>query len=343
MSKINVSVIGAAGYTGEELLRLLLTHPNVDMQCITSRSYAGRDLSDVFPKFSHTGLNFSMPDVDAIAEASDVVFLALPHGLAAEFAIPLLEKGKTVIDVSADFRLKSKDAFKAYYDDDHPAPDLLQQAVYGAPERYREAIKSADLIACPGCYPTSIALAACPVLASGVVKTEGIIVSSMSGVSGAGRKESLPLLFAECNESARPYNVVGHRHTPEIEQELAAAAGVDALALNFVPHLIPVTRGIHSTLFFDLVDPKQASDAVQSIYSDAYANEPFVRPLEPGRLADTKNVTLTNMCEIGFALDARTGKLIVSSAIDNLTKGAGGQAIQCMNIRCGFDETAGLV
>ncbi len=341
MSTIKAAIFGASGYSGEELIRLLLSHPNAEITAITSRQYAGQGVAAVFPKFYGTGLTFVEPDVDAVAADADLAFLALPHGLAAEYARPLLDKGLTVIDISADFRLRDTGKYKEYYKADHPAPELLKQAVFGLPERYREQIKSAKLIANPGCYVTSVLLAASPILAAGLASTDGIISSSMSGVSGAGRKVDLPFLFSECNESVRPYGITGHRHLPEIEQELAVAAGVDAITMIFAPHLIPVTRGIHSTIFLNAASGVDAA-AVGAALEAAYAEEPFVRVLPAGRLADTKNVTMTNYCEIGYALDTRTDRIILSSAIDNLTKGASGQAVQNMNLAFGLEETAGL-
>jgi N-acetyl-gamma-glutamyl-phosphate reductase len=339
--KINVAVVGASGYSGEELLRLLFRHPHCELRTVTSRQHAGTPVAGVFTRFTDRGLAFVAPDVERIAQEAEVAFLALPHGLAAEFARPLLKAGVTVIDISADFRLRDTAVYRTYYKDEHPAPELLPEAVYGLPERYREPLRTARLIACAGCYPTSIILAAAPLLAAGIVRSDGILVASMSGVTGAGRKVDLPYLFPECNESVRAYSPTGHRHLPEIEQELAVAAGVPAVAINFVPHLVPVNRGINSTLF---LQPAPGVDAakIAETYAQAYADEPFVRVLPQGRLADTKNVTLTNVCEIGFALDAHTGRLIVTSAIDNLTKGASGQAIQCCNLRHGFPEVAGL-
>lgn len=342
VGKIKAAIVGASGYSGEELLRLLFRHAQVDIVCVTSRQYAGRPVGDVFPRFTGLDLNFSSPSIDEIAESADLAFLALPHGVAAEFAIPLVEKGVKVIDISADFRLKSTEKYLEYYNAEHPAPELLKKAVYGAPERRKEAIKNADLVACPGCYPTSISLPLIPLLKAGLISSEGIICSSMSGVSGAGRKVDLPFIFPECNESVRPYGVVGHRHLPEIEQELAEAAGVDELAINFIPHLVPTNRGIHSTIIAKLKAGVSA-DQIRDAWNDYYVDAPFVRVLPAGRLADTKNVTLTNYCEIACATDAHTGNVILSSAIDNLTKGAAGQAVQNMNIVFGFDEKAGLL
>ena len=341
MKKTNVAIVGASGYSGEELLRLLGAHPAAAITCVTSRQYAGDPVGAVFPRFAEMDLRFSAPELDAIADSADVVFLALPHGLAAEYALPLLERGLRVIDISADFRLRDPAVYRAYYKTEHPAPAMLGQAVYGLPERYRSALCSARLVACPGCYPTSIILPVAPLLARGLVRLEGIAAVSLSGVTGAGRKVDLPYIFPECNESVRPYKVTGHRHLPEIEQELAAAAGVSALAINFIPHLVPVNRGIHSTI---LLAPAPGTDeaALHAALREAYEAEPFVRVLEPGKLADTKHVTFTNMCEIGCAFDAHANRVILSSAIDNLTRGASGQAIQCMNILCGLEETLGL-
>jgi N-acetyl-gamma-glutamyl-phosphate reductase len=342
MSKIKVAILGASGYSGEELIRLLCRHPEAEIVGITSRQNAGQPIGTVFPRFAEMKIVFSAPDVAQIAKSADVAFLAMPHGTASEFARPLLQAGLKVIDISADFRLKNPAIYQKYYKEEHPAPELLATAVYGLPERYRAALRSAQLVACAGCYPTSIILPTSVVLAAGLVETTGIVAASLSGVSGAGRKVDLPYIFPECNESVRPYSVTGHRHLPEIEQELAAAAGVPSLAMNFLPHLVPVNRGIHSTI---LLQPKPGVtlDQVTQAMQIAYGAEPFVRLLGAGQLADTKHVTLTNFCEIGWTLDSHTGRLILSSAIDNLTKGASGQAVQCLNLMCGLPETAGLL
>ncbi len=341
MAKIKVAVVGASGYSGEELLRLLLRHENCEISVITSRQNAGTKVSEVLPRFAGNNLIFSAPDTDDIAGKSDVVFLALPHGLAAEFAVPLLKKGLKVIDLSTDFRLKNTDVYKKYYKEDHPAPALLKDAVYGLPERYRAEIKKAKLIACPGCYPTSIILPLAPLLGDKIISPENIVVNSLSGVSGAGRKVDLAYIFPECNESVRAYGVVGHRHLPEIEQELGASAGCD-VRINFIPHLIPVNRGISSSIVAN-ISKDFSKEKVEAAYRKAYSNEKFVRLLAYGKQPDTKFVTMSNYCDIGFSYDEHTGKLIVNSCIDNLTKGASGQAIQCMNIMFGLDESAGLL
>lgn len=340
---IQVAVIGAAGYAGEELLRILIRHRQADVAVITSRKYADQPVSTVFPRFSGSDLKFSAPDVDQIAKTCDVVFLALPHGLATEYAIPLLEAGLKVIDISADFRLKNPEKYKEYYQEDHPAVELLTEAVYGMPERYREQIKSAKLIACPGCYPTSSILPTAPLLEAGLVSPDGIVVSSMSGVTGTGRKVALPLIFSECNESVRAYGTVAHRHLPEIEQEMAFAAGLDReIAINFIPHLVPVNRGINSTILLN-ANEGCTQEKIDEAYEKAYGNEQFVRVLGAKNFSDTKYVTMTNCCEIAYNIDPHTNKVIVTSAIDNLTKGASGQAVQCMNIIFGFEESEGLI
>ncbi len=353
MKTHNVAIVGASGYSGEELVRLLLSHPHAELSAVTSRQYAGQTLAQVFPKFSNhpraSALRFSEPKTDLLAKQAGIVFLALPHGVAAEFAVPLLQLGCQVIDLSADFRVKSAAVYKEFYAHDHPAPDLLAQAVYGLPEIYRNEIKKASLVASPGCYPTSILLPLIPLLKAGVIKPTGIIADSLSGVSGAGRKAELDYLFVECNESVRPYGLPKHRHLSEIEQELSIAAG-EELTIQFTPHLIPVNRGILTTLY--LAPAKHFADAkemaalagkISATYRDAYGSEPFVRLLEGKALPDTKNVVGTNVIEIAWRLDPRTGRLIVMSAEDNLVKGASGQAVQSMNLMCGYPEGAGLI
>ena len=348
-----VAIIGASGYSGEELVRLLLHHPHVELTAVTSRQQAGQTLAQVFPKFaSHPKsrtLCFTEPNAESLAKQAEIIFLALPHGVAAEFAVPLLKLGCQVIDLSADFRLKSAEVYQEFYAHDHPAPELLAKSVYGLPEIYRDAIKGASLIASPGCYPTSVLLPVLPLLRAKLIKPSGIIADSMSGVSGAGRKAEADYLFVECNESVRPYGVPKHRHLAEIEEQLSLAAGVKVV-IQFTPHLIPVNRGILTTLylapekhFTNESEAAALNETITACYQSAYANEPFVRLLDGKALPDTKNVTGTNVIEMAWRLDHRTGRLIVMSAEDNIVKGASGQAVQSMNIRCGFPETAGLV
>ena len=334
---IKTAIIGASGYSGEELIRILVRHPECEITTVTSRQYAGKHISEVFPRFAETALAFSAPNVAEIAETADVAFLSLPHGLAAEFAEPLFDAGLKVIDISADFRVRDPETYKKYYKVDHPAPRLLKEAVYGLPEIYAAEIANSSLVACAGCYPTSILLPSIPLLENGIVDSNGIVAASMSGVTGAGRKVDLPYIFPEANESLRAYAVTGHRHLSEIEQELSVAAG-KTVTMNFIPHLAPMNRGINSTIVYDVTENFKY-DSVSAVFAEAYDDKPFVRILPPGSTADTKHVTMTNYCEIAHAYDERTGKLIVTSAIDNLTKGAAGQAVQCMNIMLGLDET----
>ncbi len=349
----NVAVIGASGYSGEELVRLLLSHPYARLTAVTSRQYSGRSLAEVFPRFAHyrgaRTLRFSEPKPEVLAKQALLAFLALPHGVAAEYAAPLLRSGCQVIDLSADFRVRSPAVYQEFYGHEHPAPDLLPQAVYGLPELYRHEIKSASLIASPGCYPTSILVPLVPLLKAGLIEPSGIIADSLSGISGAGRKPEPDYLFVECNESARPYSIPKHRHLSEIEQELSLAAGTQVV-IQFTPHLIPVNRGILTTLYVAPKERLTSSKAMEALagqiaqcYQSAYGQEPFVRLMVAKALPDTKNVVGTNVIEIAWRLDPRTGRLLVLSAEDNLLKGAGGQAIQSMNIMCGWEETAGLL
>ncbi len=351
--KVRVAVVGASGYSGEELVRLLLAHPHVELCALTSRQYAGKPLSQVLPWFAGhpaaKSLRFTDSTPEHLMASASVVFLALPHGVAAEFARPLLDGGCKVIDLSADFRLRSADVYQQFYGQAHPAPDLLAEAVYGLPEVHAAAIRNARLVASPGCYPTSVLLPLLPLLREGLVKPTGIIATSLSGVSGAGRKAELPYLFVECNESARPYSVPRHRHLSEMEQELSAAAGLPVL-MQFTPHLIPMSRGILTTLhlapaqhFNTELEMAELAARITRCYHNAYEHAPFVRLLCGDALPDTKQVARTNFLDLAWRLDPRTGRLLVMSAIDNIVKGAGGQAVQSLNLICGFEETAGLL
>ncbi len=350
---MKVGIVGASGYSGEELVGLLLRHPNCDIGFVTSRQYAGRSLASVFPRFGvYPGASrivFSEPDPSRMAGEAEIALLALPHGVASEFAVPLLERGMRVIDLSADFRLDDPAVYEEFYGNPHPAPELLRQSVYGLPEVYRREIQSARLIASPGCYPTSVILPCLPLLRSELVQPTSLIANSLSGPSGAGRKVELPYLYVECNESARPYGIPKHRHLSEIEQELSKGAG-EPLRIQFTPHLIPASRGILTTIYLaprarieSETDLNRLDQRVGDAYQEAYGQEVFVRLLSDGALPDTKNVVNTNVIEIAWRVDPRTGRLIVMSAEDNLVKGASGQAIQCLNIVAGFPEVAGLI
>jgi N-acetyl-gamma-glutamyl-phosphate reductase len=339
-----VAVVGASGYSGEELIRLLTRHPTAELVCVTSRSEAGKALAEVYPKFAATryaGLCFSNSDPATVAESgASVAILALPHGLAHEFAAPLLEAGLRVIDLSADFRLKDEAIYEEFYGHAHPAPSLLPQSVYGMPELYRDQIRDARLVASPGCYPTSVILALSPLLKRRLLDTRSIVVSSMSGVSGAGRKADISYSFVECNETARAYGLPKHRHLSEIEQELSAAAG-STVTINFTPHLIPVNRGILTTIYAS-PQPGVAEGDIAAAFHEAYDNEPFIRLLGGRGYADIKNVAFTNFLDLAWRSDPRTGRVILLSAEDNLVKGASGQAIQSLNLLCGWEETTGL-
>ncbi len=344
MQRIKTAIVGASGYTGQELLRLLLVHPQVELVAATSRQEAGKPLSAVFPRFRKlpgAELPFMEPDPDAIAATgAQAAFLALPHGVAAEIATALLERGLKVIDLSADFRLSDAAVYEEFYGHAHPAPALLDEAVYGLPEVRADAIRDARLVASPGCYPTSILLPLIPLLKAGLIDPATIVANSMSGVSGAGKKADVSLLFCECNESVRAYGIPKHRHLSEIEQELSLAAG-ESVVITFIPHLIPVNSGIATTTTAKLregIDPAAIGEALEKAYQDAA----FVRLLGKGTCADTKNVTRTNFIDIGWSHDARTGRVILTSAEDNLGKGAGSQAVQSFNLIFGLPETAGL-
>ncbi|NDG70659.1 MAG: N-acetyl-gamma-glutamyl-phosphate reductase [Proteobacteria bacterium] len=342
--KVPVAIVGANGYSGEELCAILARHPSVSVVAVTSRQHAGKPAGQVLPRLSGVGefskLVFSEPAMDSLlGSGAEFFFLALPHGLAAEYAVPLWEAGKRVIDLSADFRLRDAEVYREFYGEQHPAAKLLPEAVYGLPELHRDAIRSAKLVGSAGCYPTSILLPLVPLLKAGLIDSEDIAVASASGVSGAGRKAETALLFGECNESLRAYGLPKHRHLSEIEQELSLVASRH-ITITFTPHLAPMTRGIHTTIFTRLA-PGSSAEAILPALAAAYANEPFVRISQ--NLPDTKNVTGTNFCDISARFDARTGRLILLSAEDNLVKGAAGQAVQNFNLMAGLDETAGLL
>lgn len=340
---MNTAIIGASGYSGEELVRLLSRHPDVALSTVTSRSLAGQLVADQMPALRHLvgELTFTASDPAELAANPDidVFFLALPHGVASEFADPLHRAGKTVIDLSADFRLGSTRVYEEYYGHPHPAPHLLEAAPYVVPELADDKWKSATLIACPGCYPTSIQLPLVPLLKAGLIEPQGIVINSCSGVSGAGRKVAENFIYCERNESMRGYSIPKHRHLSEIEEQLEKAAFADCV-VQFNTHLAPMTRGIATTI---VAKAKTGIDTLYATWNKLYADKPFVAVLPTGTYPDTKYVTGTNRCDMSAVYDPRTENFVITSAIDNLLKGASGQAVQLMNLKFGFQETAGLV
>lgn len=335
---IKVGIVGGTGYTGVELLRLLSAHPQVELRLITSRSESGQPVADMFPNLrGHVDLAFSDPDPDKLAEC-DVVFFATPHGVAMNTTAELLERGVKVIDLGADFRIKDVDEWEKWYGMRHTTPDLVAEAVYGLPEVNREAIHSARLIACPGCYPTAVQLGFLPLIEQGLVDTAQLVADAKSGVSGAGRKASVGTLLGEASESMKAYGVGGHRHLPEIVQGLSQAAG-HPVGLTFVPHLTPMIRGIHATLYARL---KADAGELQQLYESRYAGEPFVDVMPAGSHPETRSVRGANQCRIALHRPGDGEMVVVLSVIDNLVKGASGQAVQNMNIMFDLDEYAGL-
>ena len=333
-----VGVVGGTGYTGVELLRLLVMHPQVELKLVTSRSESGNKVADMFPNLrGFTDIFFTEPAVGALAEC-DVVFFATPNGTAMKMVPELIEKGVRVIDLAADFRLKDAAVWKNWYGMDHACVDVLAEAVYGLPEINRYLIKSARVVANPGCYPTAVTLGFLPLIENGLIDDQHLIADAKSGVSGAGRGASVATLQAESAENFKPYGVDGHRHLPEIKQTLAGAAGHD-VGLTFVPHLLPMIRGIEASLYATV--NSDISDLHQ-LYTERYSNEPFVDVLPEGMMPETRSVKGANNCRISVFRPQQGDTVVVSSVIDNLMKGAAGQAIQNMNIMFELDETLGL-
>ncbi len=338
---ITVGIYGATGYTGLELVRLLAGHPQADIRWATSESYAGQRLSDVFP------CPYDLPLVrmaDASLEGVNVVFACLPHGASMDAVACARRAGVNVVDLSADFRLADQTNYEAWYNVAHTAPDLLPEAVYGLPELHRDEIRKAKLVANPGCYPTSVILGLYPLVVSGLLADSTVIVDAKSGVSGAGRKLNLVAHFVEANENFSPYSIGhAHRHIAEMEQELTAAGTLhEPVRVIFSPHLLPVNRGILSTMYVQLTEAWPAEPLVTHC-RDVYAGEPFVQVLDPGRLATLRHVVGSNRCTISLTPVGDTGRVIIVSCIDNLIKGASGQAVQNMNLMFGLEETTGLV
>jgi len=337
---LKVAVIGASGYTGVELLRLLVGHPEVEISCITSRQHEGLPINQAFPSLSgFCELVCESLDVTVIAQRVDLVFTALPHKSAMEVIPDFLAAGCKVVDLSADYRLKDRFVYEQWYQK-HTSPDLLAEAVYGLPELFREVIGSARLVANPGCYPTSVILGLAPLLKNDLIDLTTLIIDSKSGASGAGRGVKQGSLYCEVNEGFKAYAVASHRHTPEIEQTLSTLAGA-TVQVSFTPHLLPINRGILSTMYASLKAAKSTADLLD-VYRQAYAEEPFVRVMPGNELPNVVYVRGTNFCDVGLVSDERTGRVIVTSAIDNLVKGAAGQAVQNMNLLYGFKEQLGL-
>jgi N-acetyl-gamma-glutamyl-phosphate reductase len=335
---LKTGIVGGTGYTGVELLRLLAGHPEAELSIITSRSEAGREVADLFPNLrGYLDIRFTEPDPGALG-GCDVVFFATPNGTAMTLAPQLLDAGVRIIDLAADFRLKRTAEWEAWYGIPHACPGLLEEAVYGLTEVNRDAIREARLVANPGCYPTAVQLGFLPLIEQRVIDIDHLVADAKSGVSGAGRKAATGTLLCEASENFKAYAVSGHRHLPEIRQGLEQAAG-QPVGLTFVPHLTPMIRGIHATLYAQLRDPDRD---LQALYEARYGNEPFIDVLPPGAHPETRSVSGANQCRIAVHQPQKGGVVVILSVIDNLVKGAAGQAVQNMNVMFGLDETSGL-
>lgn len=335
-----VGIIGATGYTGAELVRLLCAHPDIELTVLTSRQYEGRRFDQVYPAMTGIiDLSCEAFSVNGLCDKADFVFTALPHGLPMQYIPELVSRGKKVVDLSADFRFGDPAMYESVYQT-HSAKELIKKAVYGLTEVYSDKLRNASLVGNPGCYPTSILLPLVPLLKDNLIDFHSIIADSKSGVSGAGRSLSLTAHFCEVNESLKAYKIATHRHTPEIEEILSEQA-CKPITISFVPHLVPITRGMLSTIYVNL-NKNISADTVRKCLNSFYANSPFVRIRPEGQPPDTLYVRGTNYCDIGLKMDERNNRMIIVSAIDNLMKGASGQAVQNMNIMLGLEETAGL-
>jgi N-acetyl-gamma-glutamyl-phosphate reductase len=338
--KTRVGVIGATGYTGVELLRLLLLHPEVEVTALTSQKYAGVEIDLVFPSLAkYISLKCEELDFDQISKKTDFIFTAVPHKTAMEIVPLFYQKGKRVVDLSADFRFKDPAVYERWYQK-HSSPGLLPESVYGLPELHREEIRKATIVGNPGCYPTGALIGLIPLFQKKMISYENIVVDSKSGVSGAGRDVVLESLFCEVNEGVKAYNIFKHRHLPEIEQELSHLAQ-KKITVTFVPHLIPMDRGILTTLYINFTKKVNTEDALK-IFNEYYEKESFIRIYPKGKIPNTKNVRGSNYCDIGAIVNESDGRGVVVTAIDNLVKGASGEAVQDMNIMLGYPETMGL-
>jgi N-acetyl-gamma-glutamyl-phosphate reductase len=340
--RVPVGIVGASGYGGVQLVRLILDHPEIELVYLGGESSSGKLFSDLYPHLGHqVKQTIEAIDLDEIARRCQVVFLSLPNGLACEMAPTLLAKGCKVLDLSADYRFSDLATYEAWYSKERTDEAVAETAVYGLPELYRDRIAEAQLVGCPGCHCTASLLAISPLLKQGLIVSETAIIDSKTGTSGGGRKGSINMLLAEADQSVGAYNVARHRHTPEIEQICSELAGHEVL-VQFTPHLVPMVRGILSTVYATLRDPGLVRDDLLTIYQAFYRSSPWVKMLPSGVYPQTKWANGTNLCYIGIEVDPRTDRVIVMSAIDNLMKGQAGQAIQCLNLMMGWDETLGL-
>lgn len=337
---LKVAICGGSGYAGCELIRILSAHPSVEITAVTSERSAGKAVAELYPHLHGLELAYEHLKKETLLEKAELFFMALPHGASQEAVDFFFTNNKKVVDLSADYRLRDRNTYEKWYKTTHEFPETLGAAVYGLPELHREEIKKASLVANPGCYPTGAVLGLYPLVKDGLALKGSMIIDSKSGVSGAGRKSDVNYSFSELNESFRAYAVGSHRHTPEIEQELSAALG-SSVMVDFTPHLVPIDRGILSTIYVRTSKRLKVRD-ILAIYGKTYADEPFVRVLEEGLYPNVKNVRGTNMCEIGIFKNPRMGSVVIVTAIDNLVKGAAGQAVQNMNLMAGLDETTAL-
>ena len=341
---IKVGIVGATGYTGNELLRLLAGHPHVTVECLASRSLGGKAVADEQPAMAGWATwRYEPLNVVDMAERCDVIFTAVPHGAAMDPAEVIMAAGKKLIDLGTDFRFRDVKVYEEWYKLPHTQPKLNAEAVYGLPELFREAIPGASIVANPGCYPTSALLALAPLARQQALDTSSIVINSVSGVSGAGAKPGAMYHFPDCTENVQAYGTATHRHTPEIEQGLAMLSGEEGIHLSFTPHLVPMSRGILTTAVCKLRDPNWTTETLTDLYREFYGDERFVVVLGTDRLPKTKAVWGSNFCHIAVRMDRRTGRILVQSVIDNLVKGAAGQAVQNMNLLCGFAEDTGLM
>lgn len=337
--RISVGIIGATGYAGQQLVWLLHQHPNVEINFVASHSHSAKQFSEVYRNYESffDKRLINLEEVEARLPSIDLLFLALPHGLSEPLAKKAVGANVKVIDLGADFRFDDEEVFEKWYNTQHEDPEINRQAIYGMPELYRDKIQTANIVACPGCYPTSAILGVAPLLKTGKIRPS-VIVDSKSGVSGAGRSEKIELLFAELNENFKAYGLFSHRHTPEIAQEMAKLLD-QPVDVTFTPHLLPISRGILSTIYLEMTEPMSEAEIYQH-YIAAYKDEPFIRVVN--ELPQISHVKNSNLCEIAVRVDEARKKIIVISAIDNLIKGASGQAVQCMNLMFGFKETTGI-